>query len=205
MGGRGSGRYSYSLRLTTEDACPFDIRRLARAGVLTPGRYFEWEWTCGALSKGYVPARALEGSVEVYRAAVASQRLYIDQTPCHFGGSRPWWFCPRCGRRAAVVYLGAPHVGCRRCLSLAYRSWREAAGERALRRTQHIRCRLGGSANLAAPFPAKPPGMRRSTYESMRHVADAAAARWLEDLAHRLGSGPRSAVLERAADGNAAA
>ena len=46
MGGIGSGRRpSYSGKDTTEDSTPLDIRRLQRAGALTPGRFVSWQWT----------------------------------------------------------------------------------------------------------------------------------------------------------------
>ncbi len=37
----------------------------------------------------------------------------------------------------------------------------------ALRKVQGIRRRLGGSGNIADPFPAKPKGMRSATYERL--------------------------------------
>jgi hypothetical protein len=47
MGGFGSGR-GQGGKDTTSDMRPLDIRRLHRAGLLTPGRAFGWHWTvCG--------------------------------------------------------------------------------------------------------------------------------------------------------------
>ena len=40
------------------------------------------------------------------------------------GGSRWWWACPGCGRRAADLFLVADRdrLGCRRCCGLGYAS-----------------------------------------------------------------------------------
>ena len=45
MGGRGSGRRSsYCGKPETNDSMPLDIRKLARSGVLVPGRSVSWQW-----------------------------------------------------------------------------------------------------------------------------------------------------------------
>jgi hypothetical protein len=53
----------------------------------------------------------------------------IERTPCHVGGSRPWFICPAlgCGRRVAILY-GGGIFACRLCFQLAYASAREEAG-----------------------------------------------------------------------------
>jgi hypothetical protein len=43
MGGFGSGR-GQGGKDTTSDMRPLDIRRLQRDGLLTPGRFFGWNW-----------------------------------------------------------------------------------------------------------------------------------------------------------------
>lgn len=50
-------------------------------------------------------------------------------------------------------------------------SQREDEMNRALSKAQAIRVRLGGSASMMAPFPAKPKGMRWSTYYRLQAMA----------------------------------
>jgi hypothetical protein len=43
----------------------------------------------------------------------------MEWTFCNFGGERPWWTCPHCGRRCAIVYARGPWpFMCRLCANL---------------------------------------------------------------------------------------
>lgn len=68
----------------------------------------------------------------------------LDWTPCHFGSERAWFICPAagCGRRVAILYGGSIFACCH-CFRLAYPSQRESAKDRATRRANKIRARLG--------------------------------------------------------------
>jgi hypothetical protein len=49
-------------------------------------------------------------------------RIATTVTHPHFGGVRPWYFCPRCSRRASKLYAPVVGVlGCRVCLKLVYK------------------------------------------------------------------------------------
>ncbi len=65
---------------------------------------------------------------------------------------------------------------------------------RAIRRAQKIRMRLGGSANLSAPFPSKPKGMHWRTYERLRRNEEAAQQRSLAGMVALLNRLERPAV-----------
>lgn len=99
----------------------------------------------------------------------------LERTPCHYGGSRPWFRCPArgCGRRVAVLY-GAEIFACRHCYRLAYDSQNEPPHYRALRRVQAIRVKLGGSPSLFEDFPERPRGMHWRTYARLSAEAEEA-------------------------------
>ena len=105
----------------------------------------------------------LDGTWQPIKYAVS-----IEWTPCHYGGQRPWFICSMggCGQRVAILY-GNSIFACRKCHQLAYACQREVSHDRALRRAQNIRKKLGGSANMLEPFPPKPKGMRWYTYWRM--------------------------------------
>lgn len=181
MGGPGSGRYPRPPgKITVDVALSLDVRALQRTGLMQSGSWFVAPWVNG---RGVAPitvevedsAVRLHLPAEVCGAAVElrSCLIQLDTTPCDFGGQRSWFTCPTlgCGRRAALLYFARIAFACRTCCELAYPSQRERAPDRALRRAQMLRRRLGGSASVLVPFPAKPPRMHWRTYEALRSEA----------------------------------
>ncbi len=176
MGGPGSGNHGerWDAKPSTEERLRFDLSRLYRGGWLRPGAAGTATWSRGGTETASI-GWAVRGTGETATAleldyAVGGEAVRylvpLTWTACRFGGRRPWFVCPGegCGRRAAVLY-GGRYFLCRTCQNLAYASTRESAGERATRKAQRIRMRLGGTADPLAPFPPKPKGMHWRTYE----------------------------------------
>lgn len=181
MGGIGSGnRYRYGTKDTVEGRTSLDINRWARDGYLTAGRWFSWKWTWGDGSTSSINVRVETAwSIRlIYRTRSGGEvdwtdvdySIQLTRTPCRFGGERTWFLCPGrgCGRRVAKLYCAGRYYVCRHCGNLAYSSQREDAGDRALRRAQTIREKLGGSANMLELFPPKPKGMHWRTYTRLQ-------------------------------------
>ena len=187
MGGMGSGRRAWGAkRWTVEEALALDVRRLARAAGLAPGKHqhrwpsllfdgaviaYEVAQDGGTLALAYhLPADPLRAVLFGETGRDVRQTVSIERTPCRFGGDRPWFACPACGRRVAVLYhlaALADDFRCRLCLGLAYSSTREAPARRPLRKADRLRADLGGPPGLGR-VPPQPDWMGWRAY--MRQV-----------------------------------
>ena len=162
MGGHGSGRRR-GARPTTDAALALDVRILARGGGLTPGAHAHtWPSVWGDAAVGYTVGGDL--LVLAYRTRAswlgewreARQAVRIERTPCRYGGDRPWFACPLCRGRVAVLFCFAGSFRCRACHGLAYASTREDRAKRVLRKANRLRAKLGGEPafGVTPPRPA---------------------------------------------------
>jgi hypothetical protein len=191
------GRYGCG-KTTTGYYHSIDVRFLHRHGHLRPGAVFILGSIRNGVLTGSIRGRTTVDSIVL---SYLSQTLGSNQwqkreypvelvrTPCHYGGKRTWFICPArgCGRRVAVLY-SARTFACRHCCQLVYESQREQRYNRALRRAQKIRIRLGGTANMMTPFPDIPKRMHWRTYELLRDEHDRANAVFIRGLQGFCGS-----------------
>lgn len=105
MGGPGSG-VKWDKKGVVEDHLRLDVRELHREHRIKPGSEMtiKYEW----------------------RGEQVAQEIFLEWTPCKYGGLRPWFICMTCGRRVAKIYSGGKHFACRHCLDLTYRSCQES-------------------------------------------------------------------------------
>jgi hypothetical protein len=103
-----------------------------------------------------------------------------------------------CGRRVAKLHGPGRYFLCRHCYRLAHTSQSESEWDRALRRADKIKQRLGGDPSVTASFPKKPKGMWRQTYERLREEtfkAEMLADEAFAVLAERSSSSPMLAPM----------
>lgn len=87
----------------------------------------------------------------------------LTWTPCTFGGSRPWFICPACKYRVAILFGD----GCRRCKGIRYQSQYDARLDRLRVRSSAIRQQLGHYLKLFDLIAPRPKRMRRATYQRL--------------------------------------
>ena len=185
MGGFGSGRWADLGRDTVESSPSIDINRLHQEGCLHHGWWGGRQWTRDGEKVSSINLRTEEDRLHLsYRVRIAGgdwedvkETVRIVRIRCRFGGTRPYFICPGvvndilCGRRVAKLHGSGRYFLCRHCYRLAHASQSEGQWDRALRRVNKIRMRLGGEPGMAAPFPPRPKGMWRRTYERLRAEA----------------------------------
>lgn len=195
MGGIGSGRRHQGGKDTTSDMRWLDIRLLQRDGLLTPGRAFCWHWTRNDEEVASIQMQTeVDHVILNYRSRSNGGEwqpmeypIYLAWTPCHLGGRRAWFLCPArgCGRRVAILF-GGSIFACRHCHQLAYACQRETNDNRAMRRAETIRRRLGWKAGIANPEGGKPKGMHWRTFERLKAEHNAFAHASWKGMAERL-------------------
>ena len=183
MGGSGSGRYGFASKC--EDYSSIDLAWLNREGVLNRHWWSTITWSRGGNETGAIRVKAEPGGLRLsYRARDRggewediNEFVPFSYTDTNFGGRRPWFECPSCGRNCRVLYGGKVYR-CRKCYGLKYQSQYEPAFGRALSQAQKIREKLGGSLCVDDPFPEKPKGMHWKTYQRLERQDDLLTERW---------------------------
>lgn len=170
-GGRraGSGRPAVYAKTTQEMS--LDVRALQRGSYLSSRQCITWPWPSEA---NIVIATDLDSVRLTYRYKIwrgeqrdVDQQIVIQRTQCYYGGSRAWFTCPVCERRAAILYLSEIPI-CRICSRLVYRSQAEDDLARNWRRNRKMRVRLGQAEGDPWKLPPRPKGMHQATYSRLR-------------------------------------
>jgi hypothetical protein len=177
MGGIGSGRKGRGgQKGVVEKYCAIDTRKWYRQGMLLEGRRFSLYWSVGHEARLQLDVRVEAGSVFVqshlssphHERQTRSETIFLDSTPCNFGGERLWFLCPidGCSRRVAVLYWGGAFA-CRECMNLCYQSQLESDDSRASRRVNKIRKALGWEPGFLNGTGWKPKHMHWKTFADL--------------------------------------
>ena len=171
---------------------PLDIRKLMRKGLLVPGNAFSWQWTVNDRKVAGINIRVdLQSVVLSYvkksTGEVVEQRVQTQTSPCHLGGERHWFTCPKCGKRVAVLYAPGRYFACRQCGGLAYATQKQGAGDRASSKVNKIRKRLVWQTGILNDTGGKPKGMHWKTYRRLKSQHDTLLQVSLQDMGRKLG------------------
>lgn len=175
MGGLGSGGHNARHRSVVEAHRRLDVRLMQKEGVLTDGWIGQWTWTS---SDGETNLIRLFGGRETVRLAYnyringgawqeIDEPVAIDWSPRRFGGAQAFFLCPKCAKRARYLYGAGARFLCRGCHGLVNESSRQSDHDRALRKAQSLRRRLGGDPGFDMPIADRPQYMRKDKYNSI--------------------------------------
>ncbi len=141
----GAGRPGWHVK--AEHCLRLDVRALARRKLLGHG-WFDWFWKDGHTGEriGTISISSRPESLALSYTVSGDpviDNVPIERTACTLGGTRPWFRCPRCQRRVAVLHLRGSRFVCRACGGVAYASQSEDDMGRAWRRQRKLEARLG--------------------------------------------------------------
>lgn len=156
----GAGRPAWHVK--AEHCRRIDVHRFKREDMLRPGSW-GWQWKDADTGKVLASIGVIGGHDRItldysVNGAPITEHINITRTACAYGGSRPWFNCPMCWGRIAVLYLRQSRFACRKCQRLVYASQSEDQLGRTWRKQQKLEARLGENWR-------RPKGMHRKTRE----------------------------------------
>jgi len=177
-GGRRSGSGRPGRNHKVESLLSIDIRRWAARGLLFPDNYFNWPWSrdgerIASISVRITSPQELSLEYNWPRDGVhqhVTERILLERTECHFGGSRDWFRCPHCSRRVAKLYFVQGHWRCRKSLNISYLCQSENLEDRMHRRITKLESKLAEDGK-------KPKWMHWTTYNRIIKKLDDAECR----------------------------
>ena len=198
-------RYAGGGKTTVESCRSIDVLDWHRRGYLRSPQWFSWVWsrdgervasinvgTSAPICDLEIPQPLLWRGLERCSSSASPSRGHPAASVASGPGLHVRSPQTRCTAAAGSSSCTASDglFACRHCYRLAYTSQQESAHQRGLWKSQKIRMRLGGSANMRDLFPEKPKGMQRRNYDRLRRLHDAAEQRsmiGLIGLVERLG------------------
>lgn len=162
----GAGRPSYKVK--GEQLQRLDVREFARRKLLDTEQFFSWSWNRGGEPTGSIRVKVHPQSAVYLRYSITGDgearhiddRVNLINKPCHFGGTRPWFQCPRCARQVAVLYMRSGRFACRHCQRVAYTSQSEDILGRTWIMQRKLEARLD-------EYWQRPKGMRQATHQRL--------------------------------------
>jgi len=171
-------------KLLVEDYRRIDVRRLARDGFLVPGARRRLHWLSGGEVLGTITVTAGSTFVDIIGeggAAGVGETVTLTESDCNLGGTRPWWLCPSCDRRCALIYIDIDKaLRCRECLRAVYLVSTLGRSDRRQDRVEKTRARLHFDASGHA---VKPEGMHLKTWLRRWQEHDAARQAVVDEVA----------------------
>jgi hypothetical protein len=117
--GRGGARFGAGRpgwRLKAEHCCRIDVRVWHRLHGFRDGYSGSWVWNVGGEPAGSISYSVSEHAVTLRystNGTSIAEPVRLERTACNYGGHRPWFRCPGCSDRVALLYLRSGRFACR--------------------------------------------------------------------------------------------
>ncbi len=191
MGGMGSGGHNSKGRRIVEGQYRLDASDLKRRGLYKSGNVSSLFWKGSDNAPG--PSMQVTGGEDAITLSYSwrrgdapwqkhEERVALRHHERHFGGSETYFLCPRCAKTVKRLYGGGVHYLCRTCHDLVHASTQERPGNRATRKNQKLRRRLGVEIGLGDWIGPKPKGMHQKTFEKISARIHEAEAEVYDDM-----------------------
>lgn len=163
MGGYGSGRLGSKPK--SEEVFKIDVRQMKRNGSLQSGATSTNRWTRGDVLLAEISMTSWMNQVIIHTSP--EQKVNLTWTSCNYGGQRPWFLCPSCNRRSAILYITSASLACSTCQNITYYCRSEGQIDRMLRKKNKLRKRLIVDDGWGLDFFCRPKGMHQKTYDRL--------------------------------------
>lgn len=198
MGGIGSGRgSSWPTKTTTEGVKKIDVRYMSREGFLKDGAQGQLAWSKSGKPCGNIDYKCSNGSLILnYRFRehggewqFVNQSVPVVYTSCNYGGGRPWFLCPRCSKRVAILYGADKLFLCRHCYQLPYDSQQRGNLDRLIDKKHKLGEAIFQHYEYGEGW-GKKKGLHWKTYNKLLKKYEDTEAAYLSLMANRLGLKP---------------
>ncbi len=186
MGGKGSGNWCrWNTGATLEQTRRIDIRYMTKQGLLKAGRGGSLSWSSRGEPDGSINYQCSEQRLHLnFRSRShggewesVKQSIWFDRTPCHYGGERLWFLCPRCDRRVGVLSGHGTLFLCRHCYQLPYASQNEGRIERLISQKHKLGERIFEHYDYGEGW-GKKKGMHWKTFNRLHARYEAMEQQW---------------------------
>lgn len=191
MGGMGSGGHNSKGRRTVEGQYRLDASDLKRRGLTRNGSVSHLYWKGSDTASG--PSLKVVGGEDAITLSYAwrrdeqpwqdhEERVALRHHKRNFGSTETYFLCPKCARTVKRLYGGGVRYLCRHCHNLVHGSTQERPGNRATRKNQKLRRRIGVEIGLGDWIGPKPKGMHRKTFEKISARIHSAESEVYDDM-----------------------
>ena len=163
MGGYGSGVSGWKPK--SEQTFKIDVQQMQRNGSLRLGTTSTNRWSRADVLLAEISMTSWGNMIIVHTKP--EQCITLTSTSCHYGGQRPWFLCPVCNRRVAILYQVSEHLSCSHCSDISYYSRNESQLDRLLRKKNKLRKQLTVDDGWGLDFFRRAKGMHRKTYDRL--------------------------------------